>query len=103
MDTLEERIKIAEDEIAFLKALHTEGSSDRMDDLNIKLAQHDRDLIYSAEETVEIYRTLINQVGSLRESLSKHINLHSKKKGTNTSYLYSSIKEGVSDEKLHSD
>ncbi len=73
MSTLEERIE-------FLERLHTEGSSDRMDDLNIKLAQNKRDNIYSAEETVEIYRVLIDQVGSLRESLSKHINLHSKKK-----------------------
>ena len=99
----EERLKIAEEEIALLKALHTVGSSDRMDDLNIKLAQIKRDSIYSAEETVEIYQILIAQVGSLRESLSKHINLHSKKKGTNTSYIYSSIKEDVSDENLHSD
>ena len=76
MSTLEERIE-------FLERLHTEGSSDRMDDLNIKLAQIKRDSVYSAEETVEIYQILIDQVGSLRESLSKHINLHSKKKGNN--------------------
>ena len=76
MSTLEERVE-------FLERLHTEGSSDRMDDLNIKLAQIKRDSVYSAEETVEIYQILIAQVGSLRESLSKHINLHSKKKGNN--------------------
>ncbi len=76
MSTLEERVE-------FLERLHTEDSSDRMDDLNIKLAQIKRDSVYSAEETVEIYQILIAQVGSLRESLSKHINLHSKKKGNN--------------------
>ncbi len=83
MSTLEERVKELETEIGFLKRLHTVGSSDRMDDLNIKLAQIKRDSVYSAEETVEIYQILIDQVGSLRESLSKHINLHSKKKDTN--------------------
>ena len=90
MSTLEERVNEIlegmadfEGRLALIENLHTYSDATKRDPfgyLTVENAQNKEDILYSAEETVEIYRILIDQVGSLRESLSKHINLHSKKK-----------------------
>ena len=94
-----------ESRISWMEMLHSPSNADRdpISELTIEASQNRTDIIYTAEQSVEMYQEVADKCERLFNVVASHINRHTKKKDTSNSYIYSSIKEDNSDEKLHSD